>query len=522
MRRWWVWFVGAVALLVGAAVTVSFMLDEHLRRYAEQHLNARLQGYTVRIGALDVHPFGLSVDVQDVVLVQQSQPDPPALRLPTLTARVQGRALLSARVMADVRVERPAIHLTRPQPDSGGPEAAPARGQGWQEALQAVYPVTINELRVVEGEVTYLDDDPARPLRLSHLHGRAQNIRNRKSPAGEYPSDLHVEGVLYDAGTLVLDGQADLLAVPHAAVKAQLTLEHVDLSRFQSVARRHHIALRQGVLSAAGALEYAPTGQTVHLHQVDVQGLQLDYVHTAQGAPVKKGRAQPGKRVAHEVSQAPGLRLRADRVRVVQSQIGFVNRAATPAYRLFLAEAEVHLTNFSNHLTEGTAVAKVTGNFMGSGRTVVGASFRPETKGPDFALAASIEHTDMRALNELLRAYGTFDVVQGVFSLYTDLRVRHRAVRGYVQPVLRDLDVYDRRQDQENSLFQQLYEAAVGGVGEVLEHLPRPEAAPKVDLAGPLENPQTGTWQALGDLMQQAFFKAIVPGFERKLGRPKR
>jgi hypothetical protein len=374
----------------------------------------------------------------------------------------------------------------------------------------------------VEGEITYVDDDPARPLRLSHLHGRARNIRNRQSPAGEYPSDVRVEGLLFDSGTLALDGQADLLAVPHAAVKAQLTLEHVDLSRLQSVARRHHIALRQGVLSAAGALEYAPTAQTVHLHQADVHGLQLDYVHTAQSAPVKKGRAQPGKGAAHVVSQAPGIRLRADRVSVVRSEIGFVNRAAAPAYRLFLAEAEVHLTNFSTQLAEGAAGAKVTGNFMGSGRTAVGASFRPETKGPDFALAASIEHTDVRALNELLRAYGTFDVVQGVFSLYTDLRVRHRAVRGYVQPVLGNLDVYDRRQDREKSLFQQLYEAAVGGVGEVLEHLPGPDAATKVDVAGPLENPQAGTWQALVDLVQQAFFNVILPGFERKLGRPRR
>jgi hypothetical protein len=516
------WLAGAAALLVMAAVVVSCLLDEPLRRYLERQMNARLQGYTVRIGALDFQPFGLSLDAQDVVLAQQSHPEPPALRLPKLSARVHGRALLSARVVADVRVERPAIHLARPQPRSGTHEAAPAHGQGWQEALQAVYPVTINELRVVEGEVTYLDDDPARPLRLSHLHGRAQNLRNRKSPAGEYPTDLHVEGVLGDAGTLMLDGQADVLAVPHAAVKARLTLEHVDLSRFQAVARRHHVALRQGILSAAGDLEYAPTVQTVHLHQVDVQGLHLDYVQTAQRAPGNDARAQPGKGAAREVSQAPGLRLRADRVSIVQSQIGFVNRAAAPAYRLFLAEAEVHLTHFSNQLTEGTAVAKVTGAFMGSGRTAVGASFRPETEGPDFSLAASIEDTDMRALNEFLRAYGTFDVVQGVFSLYTELRVRHRAVRGYVQPLLRDLDVYDRRQDQEKHLFQKLYEAAVGGVGEVLEHLPRREVATKADVAGPLENPQAGTWQALVSLLQKAFSQAILPGFERELGRARR
>ena len=53
MRRWWVWVAGAVALVAVAAVVASFFVDEPLRRYLERQLNARLQGYTVRIGALD-------------------------------------------------------------------------------------------------------------------------------------------------------------------------------------------------------------------------------------------------------------------------------------------------------------------------------------------------------------------------------------------------------------------------------------------------------------------------------------
>jgi hypothetical protein len=145
MPRWRVWLVGAVALLMVAAVAAGFWLDEPLRRYAEQHMNARLQGYTVRIGALDVRPFALAIDVQDLVIVQQTSPDPPLLRLPRLSARVQGRALLAARVVAGVRVERPAVHLTPPQPRAGTQDAARPRGQGWQAALQAVYPWQITD-----------------------------------------------------------------------------------------------------------------------------------------------------------------------------------------------------------------------------------------------------------------------------------------------------------------------------------------------------------------------------------------
>jgi Domain of Unknown Function (DUF748) len=222
------------------------------------------------------------------------------------------------------------------------------------------------------------------------------------------------------------------------------------------------------------------------------------------------------------VSNAPGILLRADEVRLTDSTLGFVNRAAQPNYRLFLDGAQVQVHNFSNQLTEGTAVAKVTGQFMGSGQTVVGASFRPETNGPDFALAASIENTQMPALNALLRAYGKLDVVGGFFSVYTEMRVKNRAVQGYVKPLIRELDVYDTPQDRQKNLFQKLYEAVAGGVSEILENFPRDEVATKADIAGPLENPQASTWQVLVTLIQNAFFKAILPGFERELGRASR
>ena len=188
---------------------------------------------------------------------------------------------------------------------------------------------------------------------------------------------------------------------------------------------------------------------------------------------------QQVKQAAQEVSNATGVLLRADQIRLTYGTLGVVSRVAQPDYRLFLDDAEVHVHNFSNQLTEGTAVAKVTVQVMGSGQTVVGASFRPETNGPDFALAASLENTQMPALNPVLRAHGKLDVVGGFFSVYTEMRVRNRAVQGYVKPLIRELDVYDARQDREKNLFQQLYEAAAGGVSALLENFPRTRWRPR-------------------------------------------
>ena len=54
-------------------------------------------------------------------------------------------------------------------------------------------------------------------------------------------------------------------------------------------------------------------------------------------------------------------------------------------------------------------------------------------------------------MNDLLRAYGNFDVTAGFFSFYTELHVKDNAISGYVKPLFRDMKVYDKRKDKEKS-----------------------------------------------------------------------
>ena len=45
---------------------------------------------------------------------------------------------------------------------------------GWQDALQAMYPLKINQFRIRNGSVTYVDAGQAEPLRADrHRSGRA-------------------------------------------------------------------------------------------------------------------------------------------------------------------------------------------------------------------------------------------------------------------------------------------------------------------------------------------------------------
>jgi hypothetical protein len=153
---------------------------------------------------------------------------------------------------------------------------------------------------------------------------------------------------------------------------------------------------------------------------------------------------------------------------------------------------------------------------MGSGNTLVKATFRPEVKGPDFDLDARVENTDLRALNDVLRAYAKIDVADGIFSVYTEVKVKNDYVTGYVKPLFRDLQVYSPEQDKDKAFSAKVKEKVISGVAKLLRNRPRKEVATVADISGPVGDTKTDTLHAVLRLIENAFFKAILPGFERQ------
>ena len=89
-------------------------------------------------------------------------------------------------------------------------------------------------------------------------------------------------------------------------------------------------------------------------------------------------------------------------------------------------------------------------------------------------------------------------------------------IDGYVKPLFHDLKVYDKEQDEDKRFGQKVKEKAIDVASKILENHPRREVATKADISGPLDSPRTSTWQVLVRLVENAFIKAILPGFERE------
>lgn len=505
----------ALAALVVLLALVSRHFDEYLRRTLEAKINQRLHGYSVTLGGAHLRPLSLALVLTDMVVRQQAHPDPPVIDIPRLKAGVEWQSLLRFHLVGHAVFDHPRLHVDLTQLRQESRDAVPMKDRGWQGALESIYPLKFNWIEVREGEAVYVDQDPKRPLMLSHWNLTAENIRNIRSGVGVYPSSFHTEAVLFETGRARLTGHADFLSEPFPGVHALYQLDGVPLARLEMFSSRANLEIQGGLLDSRGEVQYAPRRREAHVVDLTVRRLRLDYVHAAATAAAEKRRAVEA---AHAAANArPAMRLHIDRVHLADGVLGFVNRAAPTPYRVYLDAVDLTMSRLSSGLLQGPADVRLRGRFMGSGSAKAHATFREPRHGPNFDLTAEITGASLPKINDFLRAYGKLDVTEGTFSVYTQLEVKDRRIRGYVKPLFSDVKVYDPKQDKSKPVLKKLYEKVVGGLSHLLENRPRDEVATVADLSGSIDDPDTDVLAILGRLIRNAFIKAILPGFERQI-----
>jgi hypothetical protein len=691
IRSWRRWIVGIVAVVVAVAIIdrlVVANIGEPLRRSLERRVNESLTGYTVTIGALDLHIVGFAVELKNVTVVQDARPSPPVLYLPSWRTRLDWRALLSLALVADTTFERPRAFITIEQTSQEARDPVPVTEHGWQDAVQAVYPLKINTLRVIDGDVSYYDVGNVPPLELEHLYFRASNIRNVRSVAGQFPSPIELSSSVLE-GTLTANGHADFLAKPNPTLNTEFELRDANLVPIAPMVRRFDLTVTQGTVGVAGrivlqeketavdlsrvevskpSIEYArdprpserpveravvaakeavkepgvrvdvqdirirdgtlalkvdalrsEDGKTVYVDSKDLPPLRLDdlNVHAtsisseprprssptrfevacrilddgrldvsgtidphaeprptlvadfdlrdlplapfaplarhwafelSQGTLAGKGRldirpdqealvlhrvvvANPSvayvqrtatderrlervTRAATDAQPKPTFRLDVEDARLRSGTFTFDDASADPPYRLALTHSDVDVHGFSNQESKRRGRATLRGRFMESGTASIDATFASGTQSPDLDMRVRLEDAKLVELNDLLRARGGFDVVNGLFSFYAEMAARDGRVTGYVKPFFKDLDVYDRKQDSKKPVGRQAYEALVGVAGTVLENRLHDQIATRADLSGPVEHPDAPTWQIVVGLLKNAFWSALLPGLD--------
>jgi hypothetical protein len=184
-----------------------------------------------------------------------------------------------------------------------------------------------------------------RPLTLSRIEAVAKKVGKVPSAAEVYPSPVRITGVVFHNGWLQIDGHADFLGVPHVGFKGHLALDRIVLDYFAPIAARHGFTVAAGTVGAKGHVEYAPHIKIVDLEEIRIDGLKGDYAYHQRTARPAKDAAKATAEGAKEVSNKPGVLLKARRLSVNGATVGFVNEQVTPRYRVFFADTNLVFEN---------------------------------------------------------------------------------------------------------------------------------------------------------------------------------
>ena len=482
-------------------------------------MNQNLIGYHTHLRSVHLRLLDGALFLHGLDVYQEAHPKPAVMEIPMLRVSIQWRELFSRRVVADCLIENPTATINLTQLRSERKRKTTLKQEGWQRALESIYPFKINKFRISNGTVTYIDVDPTRPIKLQRLNIIADNIRNIHVPQNRYPSTFHLDTVVFGTGHAGLDGQANFLNEPLPSFLTEYRIDHVPLDPLDVSVKRVNLRVKSGLLWSNGTLEYANDRKRAEARELRIDGVHLTYVHTPQTASAESTRFKTVKATAAKVNNAPDLLLKVDQLKLNDATVAFLNDNSDHRYNLYLSSLSAHLTNLSNQSAESVSTIKADARFMGSGETKLTGTFRPQKQGSDFDLNLGVQDANLPSLNDLLRAYGRFDVQSGNVSIYSQASVKRGTINGYIKTLFSNVVVYNHEKDKGKPVLHQAYELMIGGAAKLLKNHSTQQTATEISLNGKLDSPTISTWEALGKLVSNAFVNAIEPGFEHATGR---
>ncbi|VVM08463.1 hypothetical protein MAMC_02178 [Methylacidimicrobium cyclopophantes] len=354
------------APLLLATVLSYFISSETLRSYLERQMNNRLKEYTVRVTRAYFHPLSFALDIDDLLLMQNSHPFPPVAHLKQIHTSIHWHELWRGKLVANFQFDHPAIHINIDNINEERRSKIPFGKKGWQDAIQSIYPIKINRLTIQEGEITYLNPKPYKPLHIHGINLVAENIRNIFGGIRRYPSPVRGEGLVFDSGKFSIDGRANFLQKPFAGFRGRFVLENMDLIYFNPLLiDKNLVVWKNGFLCAKGMWENAP-----HLMDVDIEELQLreigiDYLNWPEKILAEREMIQRALKAAADLRNKTETKIRAHKIEIRDATFGYEDKTVQPSVRLYIDRTNVSLRNISNQDADGPGSFGVDGRFMG-------------------------------------------------------------------------------------------------------------------------------------------------------------
>ena len=218
------------------------------------------------------------------------------------------------------------------------------------------------------------------------------------------------------------------------------------------------------------------------------------------------------------------LPITVNRFEIIDGIITYYDFNTEPEIDVYIEDLNLLITNLTNVEKEEKSLPSTitaSGNTIGGGILNVEAEFNALKEIPDIDLTLNIEQVDMTSLNDFVRAYSNTDVERGTFNLYTEVVVDDAQLKGYIRPVLENLEILDLEKE-EGGFLKKTWEAMVEGIKVIFENPSEDQVATQTPLGGDLSqmNIDAGIWPTIWGLFKNAFVEALSKQTEDAIDFP--
>ncbi len=210
--------------------------------------------------------------------------------------------------------------------------------------------------------------------------------------------------------------------------------------------------------------------------------------------------------------------LKVNRFEINYGSIHYVDKTSSPKIDVFLTQAHILALNLSSVVDKNielpsTVSAQAT---IYEGTLDFNMKLNPLADVATFDANVEMKKTNLVLLNDFFKAYGKFDVNKGEFGLYAEMAAKKGKFKGYVKPLIKDLDILGT-EDNKDNFFHKVWEGLIGSAGAIFKNQKKDQIATKITIEGDFKDPNIETLDAVLEVLQNAFIQALVPSVDNEI-----
>lgn len=223
-------------IIISLIIVARLVLPFFVKKYVNDVL-ADIPGYHGHVEDIDMSLIRGAYVIHNLTLNKvNADSQVPFLDFKKTDISVEWRSLLNGKIVSEIIMTQPTVIYVLE--DHG--EESTAGTDDWTEVLTGLVPIDINNLKIVDGKIAFVEitAEPTIDLHIEKVNLQATNLRNVIQQEKTLPSEIHGTAITIGNGEFKLDGKMNLVkAIPD--VDVSFSLENASVTAFNDFSNHY-------------------------------------------------------------------------------------------------------------------------------------------------------------------------------------------------------------------------------------------------------------------------------------------